>query len=584
MIKAVRCDQPSFREVRFEEGFNIILAERTQESTDKDSRNGVGKTLLVEIIHFCLGAQEDPNKGLRIKELENWTFILDLILKGKEFTVYRNTRELAKVKIEGDFSDWPIKPKFDAIEKTSFLDIKTWNALLGNLMFDLPIETEKDIYRPSFRSLISYFIRRGIGAYQEPFRYYPQQRVWNLQVNDAFLLGLNWEYASEFQNIKDKKESLKNLKKSAEQELIKGFVGSLGELEAERVRVEGELSRLQRQLETFRVHPQYFNIQEDSNRLTKKIHTLTNEFTINQQIFNKYKENLVEEKDVSLDKIEQIYSDVGFHFPNHVKQRINQVTNFHKKLIKNRKAYLEEEIDRLSHVIEKLKEEIILNTEKRAEILDILNTHGALEEFTKLQSRASTKKQKLESIKDKIEDLKKIQEGESNLKVEQEELTKKARRDKEERREQIDRAIELFNRNFESLYLEPGYLSIDISNSGYKFNVETKRATSQGVGYMKVFCYDLMLTQLRTIERDKTVFLIHDSTIFDGVDERQIAKALELAFKESEKRGFQYICAMNSDNIPYKDFTDGFREKFNKSLRITFTDATEDGGLLGFRF
>lgn len=122
MIKAVRCDQPSFREVRFEEGFNIILAERTQESTDKDSRNGVGKTLLVEIIHFCLGAQEDPNKGLRIKELENWTFILDLILKGKEFTVYRNTRELAKVKIEGDFSDWPIKPKFDAIEKTSFLD------------------------------------------------------------------------------------------------------------------------------------------------------------------------------------------------------------------------------------------------------------------------------------------------------------------------------------------------------------------------------------------------------------------------------------------------------------------------------
>ena len=104
MIKAVRCDQPSFKEIKFKKGFNVVLAERTEDSTDKDSRNGLGKTTLIEIIHFCLGASTRLNKGLRVKELENWTFILDLTLRGNDYTIYRNTKDFSKVRIDGDFS------------------------------------------------------------------------------------------------------------------------------------------------------------------------------------------------------------------------------------------------------------------------------------------------------------------------------------------------------------------------------------------------------------------------------------------------------------------------------------------------
>ncbi|NER51274.1 MAG: AAA family ATPase, partial [Symploca sp. SIO1A3] len=55
-IRAIRCNQASFQEVEFSSGFNVILADRTEESTSKDSRNGLGKSTLIEIIHFCLGA------------------------------------------------------------------------------------------------------------------------------------------------------------------------------------------------------------------------------------------------------------------------------------------------------------------------------------------------------------------------------------------------------------------------------------------------------------------------------------------------------------------------------------------------
>ena len=66
--------------------------------------------------------------------------------------------------------------------------------------------------------------------------------------------------------------------------------------------------------------------------------------------------------------------------------------------------------------------------------------------------------------------------------------------------------------------------------------------------------------------------------------ECQIARALELAALESEDQEIQYICALNSDNVPYADFGETFKSESEKHVIITFTDATDDGGLLGIRF
>jgi uncharacterized protein YydD (DUF2326 family) len=75
---------------------------------------------------------------------------------------------------------------------------------------------------------------------------------------------------------------------------------------------------------------------------------------------------------------------------------------------------------------------------------------------------------------------------------------------------------------------------------------------------------------------------VHDNTIFDPVDSRQRAVALELAQRESEESGFQYICTMNSDMVPIDEFSDGF--DIEKYVRLRLTDAADDGGLLGMRF
>jgi len=82
MIRAIRCDHPSFREIEFQPGFNVVLATRTLAATDKDSRNGAGKTTLVEIVHFCLGSKADKKNRLMASQIRGWTFTVELDLRG----------------------------------------------------------------------------------------------------------------------------------------------------------------------------------------------------------------------------------------------------------------------------------------------------------------------------------------------------------------------------------------------------------------------------------------------------------------------------------------------------------------------
>jgi len=99
---------------------------------------------------------------------------------------------------------------------------------------------------------------------------------------------------------------------------------------------------------------------------------------------------------------------------------------------------------------------------------------------------------------------------------------------------------------------------------------------------MRIFCFDMML-MLLSLERDRSPgFLVHDSHLFDGVDERQVGKALAVGAELAAKHGFQYVVTMNTDSVP-KEVPAGFKLE-DYVLNVRLTDASEDGGLFGFRF
>jgi uncharacterized protein YydD (DUF2326 family) len=583
MIYRIGCNQQSFKDVEFSSGFNVILAERTLEATKKESRNGLGKSLLIEIIHFCLGSSPTKGKGVLHEELKDWTFSLELDLRGKRHVVYRNTSKISKVYLEGDFGNWPIQPEWDDKVGRQSLSIKDWNSILGWLLFDLPVEFSlNQSYTPTFRSLISYFVRRGRDAFSTPFEHYRKQLEWDKQVNNAFLLGLWWEYAQKLQILRDREKTLDNLKRASQSGAISQIIGTIGDLEASQVQLERQVAKERSELESFRVHPQYEEIEERANELTTYINQASNQNVMDRQLIEFYEACLRDEDVSNQTSITELYEELNVSLPNNVTKRIHEVEEFHRQVVTNRRKFLQDEISKLTTNLKERDSNSQLAQNERASLMEILQSSGSFNAFTLLQQRHGNTIAQLESVKDRINVLRRITQGKSEIKIERESLKQQALTDNDERKPIRTNAINKFNLISETLYEVPGRLSIDVESTGFRFQVEIQRAASQGFEQMKVFCYDLMLAQLWSEKQVNPNFLMHDSTLFDGVDERQTATALELAKRESETRGFQYICCLNSDTLPLRDFSKDFN--ISDFTRLVLKDSTPEGGLLGIRF
>jgi uncharacterized protein YydD (DUF2326 family) len=281
--------------------------------------------------------------------------------------------------------------------------------------------------------------------------------------------------------------------------------------------------------------------------------------------------------------LEEAYREAGVVLPDLVKKRLDDVKQFHHALVRGRRDFLSTEVERLEREIVKRKQEIVELDGHRASFMQVLETHGALAEYNRLQALRQEAQNKLAEVGRRIKQLKELDQGRSQLKIELETLRQKTRQDLEDRSSAKEKAISLFNANSEALYDAPGNLIIEVGKNGYHFEVEIQRTGATGIENMKVFCYDLTLTQLWTEKPNHPGLLLHDSPMFDGVDERQKAAAWARAKAESERLGFQYICMVNTDDIPEKDVMGGLDMRDPSLIRATLTDQP-DGCLLGIRF
>ena len=266
MIRSVTADKPKFQDVRFQAGLNVVLASRTDTSADLDSRNGLGKSTLLDIIHFCLGSKRCGT--LAKPQLDDWTFTMEFDVAKRPYVVSRNTTEANTVQASGDFSGWPLTPS-----KNGAMKVPEWNDALGRLLFGLEIE-RREKYGPTFRSLVSYVARRDgqTGGYQDPFGHHSKQLGWDRVINSAYLLDIDWESVVRLQLVRDRRKVLAQIKREIKAGLVAGFADDTGRLEAEKTILEGKISAEKADLKKFQVHDQYNTLQAEANKITQHIH------------------------------------------------------------------------------------------------------------------------------------------------------------------------------------------------------------------------------------------------------------------------------------------------------------------------
>lgn len=466
MIHSIRSNHSSFKDVRFNTGFNVVLADRNRGgiSDDKQTRNGAGKTTLVEIIHFCLGAQVKKDSVFKNKKLQGWSFILELDIGNDIFEIERFTDNPYRIFINGNTSKLNMQYDYDNESKRFFVIPKEFNRVMLEQMYGIK-QTDKE-HMLSFRELISYTVRRNVEGYKNAFEYFSKQQAHSIQICNAFFLNLSTDYAFQFQQIKEKKKKIDSYLNAAKSGTIGSFSLSIGELSTEVITRQKDVDQLKKQLDEYKIHPQYEKISKEADDITTEIHSLANNLLLRKLLLQKYEICLKKEKnDLLVSDIERVYAEVGIVFKEFVQRSLSEVFDFHKTIVSNRKEFLNNEIILLQKEIDDINDKILSLSNHRSDIMKILETHGALDEYVLIQDCYAKAKQKLEDTKIRLEYAEQIEDSKSRLKIENQELLIKSRQDYNERIEMREQAISLFKYNTEFLYPEAGVLTIDLKET-----------------------------------------------------------------------------------------------------------------------
>ena len=574
MIYRIYSSLPSFKELEFHEGLNVLIAKKEAGATEKQTRNGAGKSSLIELIDFLSGADAEKESLFRSDALVNETFGITFDLGREKITAERSGKEKSKLHLEGT----------GILNNKSSMTNTEWSTLLGEKMFALHKLPKIDGRKPTFRSLFAYFVRRQrSGAFTTPEKQAVMQQDGDVQMALLYLLGLDWQIASEWQGIRDREKNIRELKKVAKTGAFSGIIGKTSDLRTQVTIAEAHLREMQAQLAAFRVLPQYSELESEADQLTIQISNLSNANVTDTAFIRDLKTAMHSEAPPSIAELESIYAEAGISLPGIAVKRYDEVRLFHESVIRNRRDYLSGELESAKQRMIARNQEKQHFDERRSVVMNLLKSHGALDQFTRLQTETARKEAEVELLRQRFAAAEQLEGTKNELDIERNRLTLRLRRDFSEQKERLDQAILAFENTSTRLYEAAGsMIVIEDHPNGPKFQFPMQGSRSKGIKNMQIFCFDMMLMRLCAKRGIGPGFLVHDSHLFDGVDGRQIASALKVGAETAEELGFQYIVTMNEDDA-FKETTPGFNVH-DYTLPVVLTDAQEEGGLFGFRF
>jgi len=375
-----------------------------------------------------------------------------------------------------------------------------------------------------------------------------------------------------------------DLKKAVATSTYKDLMNENVNLDSEIPILEERANRLERDLKAFLVHPEYREIEKQATEITKKINKLGDENFITRQIILDLKESTTENESYSMIDIKSLYNEVLVKLPEAVVNSYDKSKKFHDGIVQNRKKYLQNELDRYEAEIQQRTNQIELYSREQSRLMEILNSHGALDQLVKLQTHLNELNNKIEAYKRQQEMQGKIKLEQASLKISEQKLIIKVANSLKEYEKVKNKAILFVEEVSEALYDTAAQLKIGQSESSkggrYDVHMLSRSQKSMGINSMLIYCFDMMLIQMSAYLNRNLGLLIHDSALLDSVDERQVASALLFGKKQPKHTGFQYIVTLNSDQLP-SSVSDELQESIIDRI---LTDDNESGCLMGIYY
>lgn len=566
-LKSISANQPSFHPIIFNDGLNIIVGKQASPHSENDGNtyNGVGKSFVLHLIHFCLGSNKIDSLA---KSLPDWEFTLTFEVDGNEYFATRSTNKQDKI----DFCGEEINLK-----------------LMRKKMLELCFEISSPPKYMTWNTLFSRFVRRYRMSYFRFDTYVPKETDYSKLLNTLFLLGIDTTLILEKKELRDKQKSTKATEKAIKNDpFFKQYYLGENDAELDLAELEYRINKIENQISVFKISSNYHDLEKEANDKSYERKMLENKRVLINNYIKNIEDSFKETARANEEDVIKIYEFANIEIPAMIKRNIEEVLEFHRKQVLSRTLRLKKELRKQQIALNEIDKKISIVGERMDELLGYLNSHGALEEYIAITKQLSD----LKSKKNRIYEYQKIIKSYKDIELE----IKASFINQDKETDEYLENIKSVTDNLRSMYWEyakqfyPQKRSglLIKNNSGentlrYTLDARIEDDSSDGVNEVRLFCFDLLLLMCR---KSKIRFLAHDSRLFANMDPRQREMLFRMIYDVTQNGEFQYICSINEDTIlSFKELM--AEEEYSKivtnNIVLELNDDAAESKLLGIQ-
>jgi uncharacterized protein YydD (DUF2326 family) len=570
---SVRANKESFQPVVFNKtGLSFIVAKQKEPGASEDGKtyNGVGKSLLVRIINFCLGANKDGYKEF-CEKLSGWEFSLEFKVNVQNFISMRRTTEANKIYLNNEE-----------------LSIRKFNEKMESSNFLIP----ENIDYLSFRTLMPFFLRPSKESYVDCMKPSKTGKEYQTLLYNAFLMGLDINLAQKKYKLRKEQEKIQKAEEMFKDDsLLYDFTTGHRDVKLELENINDQLNKIDEDLKNFKLAEDYHEIQQEADNTENMLYELNNEMTLIQSNINNIEKSMAIKlsSGITVAELERVYEEAKVIFKDDIKKTLQDVETFYKNLVASRNKRLSEQKNQLIFTLNEKNQQKEELKKKFNKLMSYLGKHQALNTLIALKEKQSdlvNEKNKLSQFNTmQVEYRAKERQTKIDF-IELEMITENYLSDVEDDTKKVRN---FFRELAKKLYPQSASgitINVKKGENQLAFAIDTRidSDASDGINNVKLFCYDL--TILFEGKNHNIKFVFHDSRLFDSIDERQLAimfRILYDIFLTSEK---QYIATVNQNqlnNLQEILSTEEYEEIITKNTILTLTDESDAEKLLGIK-
>lgn len=532
------------RDIRFHTGLNLIVDE-TPVRNSKETGNNVGKTTVLKLVDFCLGASakgifsDNENKRNEYKIVKEFLIdnkvLVSLVLK--DDLLQEESRE---VLIERNFLNR--RDKIQRIDGNNKTDDE-FEETLTDILF--PGHYRK---KPTFRQIIAHNIRYkdvSINNTLKNLDHYTRDDEYETLY--LFLFGCDFEQGGTKQELRTQISIEEAFKKRLESEQTKSAYETVLDL------LKSEIKELERKKSSLNLNPNFEADMDKLNKIKYQINLTSSEIGRLEMrkdlILEAQREIQAGESNIDLKQLQQIYQQAT-SLVSGIQKTFQELYDFHNRMVESKIRFITKDLPGIDEQLTAKREYLKRLLAEETELNTVIIQGDSFDELEKLIIELNSKYQKKGDYENTVRQLsaveKRLTELNEGLAVIDNDLFS------DEFAQKIQIQINKFNRHFSSisfeLYGEKYALKVDPKivkgRRLYEFtafNLNFSSGKKQG----EISCFDIAYTLFADEENIPCMhFLLNDKKeLMHGNQLLKIANLVNL-------KGIQFVASILKDKLP----------------------------------